>query len=113
MHERQRNTSCTFFGHHDSPDYVRSRIKETVKGLIESEQVKTFYVGNQGRFDSMALSVLRELKLDYPQISIYIVLAYMPKPGSTEDDGVETLLPEGIELVPPRYAISKRNRWHT
>ena len=36
------------------------------------------------------------------------MLAYLPKGNDTIPDSI---LPEGIELVHPRYAISWRNRW--
>ena len=39
---------------------------------------------------------------------IYRVLAYLPKGNDTIPDSI---LPEGIELVHPRYAISWRNQW--
>ena len=40
-----------------------------------------------------------------------VVLAYMPSEGSAPSDASDTMLPEGIELVHPRYAISWRNNW--
>lgn len=40
-----------------------------------------------------------------------VVLAYMPSERSTPTDTSDTMLPEGIELVHPRYAISWRNNW--
>lgn len=53
------------------------------------------------------------MKLKHPDISYCVVLAYMPTgkaAGSLYDYG-ETLLPEGIESVHPRFAISWRNKW--
>ena len=72
-----------------------------------------FIVGNQGAFDSMVLRALRELKCDYPHIQYSIVLAYMPANKTAFElyDSSETLLPEGIENVPKRFAISWRNKW--
>ena len=70
-----------------------------------------FYVGNQGRYDAIVRSVLRELKKEYPQINYAVVLAYMPKMKTEYDDYSDTMLPEGIESVHPRYAISWRNNW--
>lgn len=70
-----------------------------------------FYVGNQGRYDAIVRSVLRELKKEYPQINYAVVLAYMPGKQSEYDDDSDTMLPEGIETVHPRYAISWRNNW--
>ena len=43
-----------------------------------------------------------------------VVLAYMPSVGSAEWNPYEygeTMLPKGIEVVHPRYAISWRNKW--
>ena len=98
---------CTFFGHRDCPDCLRPRLREAVKELIRDAGVDTFYVGNQGRFDAMALGVLRELGRVYPHIRYGVVLAYLPQ-GETEP---EAMFPEGLERVPPRYAISRRNDW--
>lgn len=103
---------CTFFGHRDTPEWVRTPLKEAVIKLIETEGVREFYVGHQGSFDRMALSVLRELEGRYPEIRYYVVLAYLP--GPKREDGLDythTLYPEGLETVPKRFAISRRNRW--
>lgn len=72
-----------------------------------------FYVGNQGKFDAIAASVLADLKIIFPHINYYIVLAYLP----TKSDNYNlrnydvTIYPEGLERVPPKYAIIKRNAW--
>ena len=70
-----------------------------------------YYVGNQGQFDAFVRSILRELKKEYPQIDYAVVLAYMPGKQMKYDDYSDTMLPEGIESVHPRYAISWRNNW--
>ena len=70
-----------------------------------------FYVGNQGQFDSMAYFVLKELKVNYPKIRYTGVLAYMPDEHIKELYGEDTLFPDGMENVPKKYAISKRNDW--
>lgn len=57
---------CTFFGHRDCPDSLRPQLQEAVEKLIREAGADTFYVGNQGRFDAMALGVLRELERVYP-----------------------------------------------
>lgn len=98
---------CTFFGHRDCPDSVRGKLREVVEWLIREKDVDVFYVGNQGRFDAMALGVLRELGQKYPHIRYGVVLAYHPR-GEMEP---EAMYPEGLETVPPRYAIARRNDW--
>ena len=77
------------------------------------DEVAGFLVGNQGQFDSMVLGVLRRMKKKYPHISYNVVLAYMPakKEEWNPYEFGETMLPEGIESVHPRYAISWRNKW--
>ena len=45
----------------------------------------------------------------HPGITYKVVLAYMPKTG--EFAYGETMLPEGQELVHPRYAVAHRNKW--
>ena len=103
--------SCTFFGHRECPDSIKPQLKGVLIDLITNHNVDTFYVGNQGRFDAIVRSVLRELKKEYPQINYAVVLAYMPGRQMDYDDYSDTMLPEGIESVHPRYAISWRNNW--
>ena len=38
-------------------------------------------------------------------------MAYLPKQEDPLCDTDHTLLPEGIESVPPRFAIEYRNKW--
>jgi uncharacterized phage-like protein YoqJ len=102
---------CTFFGHRDCPEAIRPKLRETLIELIEHDGVDSFYVGNQGAFDAMVRSVLRELTPKYPHISYSVVLAYMPTKRNEYEDYSDTMLPEGIETVPKRFAISWRNKW--
>ena len=102
---------CTFFGHRDCPGLVKPRLREVLTDLIINNGVDTFYVGNQGRFDGIVRSVLRELEQEYPEIHYAVVLAYLPGKKNEYDDFSDTMLPEGIEAVHPRYAIEWRNRW--
>lgn len=102
---------CTFFGHRDCPEMIRDKLREALIDLITNHKVEMFYVGHQGQFDAMVRSVLRELKEEYPQTHYAVVLAYMPGKRNEYDDYSDTMLPEGIELIHPNYAISWRNNW--
>ena len=53
--------SCTFFGHRDCPETIKPKIHTAVVDLIENHGVTMFYVGNQGNFDRMVRSVLKEV----------------------------------------------------
>ena len=103
--------SCTFFGHRECPDLIKTQLREVLIDLITNHNVDAFYVGNQGRFDAIVRSVLRDLKIEYPRINYAVVLAYMPGKQTAYENYSDTMLPEGIESVHPRYAISWRNNW--
>ena len=103
--------TCTFFGPRDCPETAKPYLREVLIDLITNKGVDTFYVGNQGRFDGIVRSVLRELEQEYPEIHYAVVLAYLPGKKNEYDDFSDTILPEGIETVHPRYAIEWRNRW--
>ena len=103
--------ACTFFGHRECPDSVRTKLRQVLVDLIENYEVDMFYVGNQGQFDAIVRSTLRELKKVYPQTDYAVVLAYMPGKQTEYDDYSDTMLPEGIESIHPHYAISWRNNW--
>lgn len=100
--------TCTFFGHRDTPQTIKTALQSVLRDLI-GQGVKQFYVGNQGNFDAIATGLLKELELS-DGIRFTIVLAYLPK---EKDPFLEThsILPEGIETVPPRFAIEYRNKW--
>lgn len=72
-----------------------------------------FYVGNNGHFDALVRQSLREMKPEYLKMEYAVVLAYMPREKKEYDlaDYSDTMLPEGIETVHPRFAISWRNKW--
>lgn len=103
--------ACTFFGHRDCPETIKPKIRTAVINLIENHGVTMFYVGNQGNFDRMVRSVLKEVTTAYPEVGYAVVLAYMPSAKKSADDFSDTLLPDGIEKVPKRFTISWRNKW--
>lgn len=103
--------ACTFFGHRDCPETIKPKIREAVIDLIENHGVTMFYVGHQGNFDRLVRSVLKEVTTAYPEVGYAVVLAYMPSTKKRADDSSDTLLPDGIEKVPKRFAIPWRNKW--
>lgn len=101
-------SACTFFGHRDCCADIEPLLVEKIENLIVHKDVNIFYVGDHGSFDRLVVKTLRETKKKHPQIAYQIVLAYMPHKNEPSD---ETLLPDGIEIIPKRYAISYRNQW--
>lgn len=103
---------CTFFGHRSCPAGIEAKLREVLVKLIEEENVERFYVGRQGAFDGMVYRVLQELSAQYPRIFCTVVLERLPQRGEKMPCGfAHTSFPEGLETVPPRWAISRRNEW--
>ena len=103
-----KEQTVTFFGHRDTPKEIESALRLTLIDLIENKNATVFYVGNHGNFDAMVRRQLEDLSKIYP-IKYYVVLAYMP--GKNADPDEHSILPEGIESVPKRFAINYRNKW--
>lgn len=106
--------TCALFGHHDAPDSVAAGLNAMLEYLIEEEQIDKILVGNQGRFDFLAFRVLTEAVIQkFVWVDYRVVLAYLPsvRPLDPLYHPAETIYPEGLERVPPRFAISRRNRW--
>lgn len=100
----------TFFGHKDTPKSIETVLRANLIDLIENYGATEFYVGNNGKFDVMVYRQLEELSQIYP-ITYSIVLAYLPVEKNKYFDFTNTIYPEGIETVPKRFAISRRNKW--
>ena len=102
---------CTFFGHRDVSREIEEPLTKIIIDLIENRGVKKFYVGNEGGFDRMVRSKLREIKKKYPQIEYAVVLAYVPTKRNEYEDYSDTILLSALDGVPPRARIVARNDW--
>ena len=104
---------CCFFGHKDAPSDICVRLERVIERLITESGVLFFYVGNQGNFDQMVINTLRNMKEKYEYIRYNVVIAYMPGKSKARyaEEYRESILPEGIEFIHPKYAIAWRNKW--
>lgn len=104
--------TCCFFGHHEIPSGLYNALEPVLEELI-CEGADDFLIGHQGGFDHAVLHILRRMKEKHPNIQYHVVLAYLPQ--KKEDfplyTAEETLYPEGLENIHPRFAISWRNKW--
>ena len=101
--------TVSFFGHRDAGEGIKSKIKEVVIDLIENYNADKFLVGNNGSFDNMVRCILSDAEKNYPHIKYSVVLAYLPTENRVREDYSHSVYPEGLEGVPLRFAISKRN----
>ncbi len=104
---------CTFFGHRLILAEIKPLLEKEIIDLIENHNVNVFYVGNKGSFDVMVYETLQKISSTYPHIKYYVVLAYLPQktPVYTYYNFSDTIYPSVLERTPPRFAISKRNKW--
>ena len=102
--------TVTFCGHAQISqcEKIEKWFYDVTQKLIE-QGATTFYLGGYGAFDSLAASVLREQKKQYPQIELVLVLAYLNTGRNTS--GYDSTVYPPLETVPRRFAISHRNRW--
>lgn len=100
-------SACTFFGHRDCPEFIYPQLVYFIRELVLNNNVRHFYVGTQGNFDYLAYRALKELQDTFQEVIVFRVLAYKPRGNSIPD----SMLPEGIEAIHPKYAIPWRNRW--
>ena len=104
---------CSFFGHRSVGAEIRPGLYAEIERHIIEKSSDTFYVGGYGQFDNMTAGILCNMKERYPHIAVYHVLAYLPTGANAENHEKQhpTLYPEGLELVPKKFAIAHRNRW--
>ena len=85
-------SACTFFGHRDCPSSIKPKLREVLIDLIENRAVDMFYVGQQGVYDAIVRSVLKELVSVYPHIRYAVVLeANAPELLHNEYGGIPLL----------------------
>ena len=97
---------CTFFGHRDCCGLDAEVLRNAIEDLIK-QGVVAFYVGNHGQFDRMVHSCLKQLRKEYPDIFVAVVLACIPKGKRGYWDTGDTMYPE-IEGQPKFARMAKR-----
>ncbi len=110
----------TFTGHKNTicSDELREKISVAIlENFVPEDTV--FYCGGYGNFDNLCASVIRDIKKDFPELTLIFVTPYITegyqerlryiKEARLYD---EILYPE-LEKVPYKFAISKRNEWMT
>ena len=98
---------CIFFGHRDAQSSIKKLLEETIIDLI-NEGVNDFYVGNNGNYDYAVQLVLSDISKNNCKVRLTILLS-RPDEKAIFAEQAYTMFPDGLENVPPRFAISKRN----
>ena len=80
------------------------------------DQPADMYLGGYGSFDSFAYSCTRKYKENHPDCKLVYITPYnsieqQKKYNEYEKNRFDFVLYPELECVPPKYAISHRNRW--
>ena len=89
---------------------------EVIEKLITENGVDVFYTGGMGQFDEQFTNTVRKAKLKYNHISIILIKPYFSNELNTNKEYYnyrydDVMVCEESELVHPKAAIKKRNRW--
>lgn len=96
----------TFIGNRNTPDSVYPLLYSAIENLIKNG-ADDFYIGHNGKFDSLVHKALKRLKAVYPHIRFAVVLT---SPDKAPTD-IPSVFPEEMTRVMPRFAIVKRNHY--
>ncbi len=100
---------CFMFGHADtSYDRVWDIAKAAQRHYVRLG-VRIFIVGNRGNFDRYAALAIRMLKQQYKDISLMLLMAYLPKQIEL-DDGFNGLYYPELGNTDKRCAIVQANQ---
>ena len=101
--------SCFLFGHADCPDQVLPRLEQAIETAI-SNGVTCFYVGNRGAFDRLATTAVKQAKKKFPEVRLYLLLAYHPAERPQElSEGFDGTYYPLEKTSPRRFAIVRTN----
>ena len=106
--------TCAFLGNADIIGDVREladKIRSAVVDLITNKQVDTFLVGIKGEFETLSHKILEQIRCDYPDIKIMLVVAYERDLHKCAYHFDDFYYPPLAELGYRGWSIAKRNEW--
>lgn len=106
----------TFCGHsnYSFDDTVKEKLRGLLLQNIRKNPTCKFYLGGYGNFDSLCLSILKELKADFPDIELLFITPYLNDNYSKLETAklyYDGIIYPPLENVPRQFCISKRNEW--
>lgn len=105
-----KEQTALFIGHGECYGVRREDVSTAARELIE-KGVKDFLCGGMGDFDWIAAGVVYELKAEYPDISVNLVIPYWTFNIRNKELFNAIIYPEGFEKYHFKAAILQRNRY--
>lgn len=103
---------CFMFGRGDCPESSLPQIEKAIEKHYTVYGIQNFYVGNRGRFDSLAATAVKRAKKHYPDVRLYLLLAYHPAERPVQlTDGFDHSYYPPLQKVPRPYAIVRSNQY--
>ena len=104
------------FGHRTLFTNIELELYQVIEKLITENGVDIFYTGGMGQFDEQFTNAVRKAKLKYNHIFIVLIKPYFSNELNTNKEYYnyrydDVMICEESELVHPKAAIKKRNRW--
>ncbi len=104
--------TCFLIGNHDAGAEIYPVLYAEIERHILEYDVREFFVGCYGKFDSLAARAVNEARICFDEIRLTLVMHYLnrEKYDSIMHMFTDSIFPDGLEKVHPRYAITKGNR---
>ena len=104
------------FGHRDLCEHrkLEKKIYPILEKLILEKTYVQFYIGRNGEFDIFTASIIRRAKkaFGYGNVDLTLALPYKVKDIEFYANYYDSvIIPESIEKIHPKRAITMRNRW--
>ena len=108
--------TVALFGHRNMLDtkHIDHNLIPIITNLIETKFYIVFLIGRNGEFDAYAASIIKMVQHEYgiSRLELNLVLPYAVSDIEYYDNYYDSILiPECVENVHPKSAITKRNRW--
>ncbi len=110
-------TYCVAFAGHRHIDYlnqIEMALRNSIRELLRNKDYVEFYIGQEGDFDTMALSVIRGCRKEYGthNSALNLVLPYAKANMNLWSSQFSSIIiPPECSGIHPKSAITVRNRW--
>ena len=108
MHDK----ACALFGYDTEANDASKPLEPALRTAILKQKIDTFWCCGFSGFDLNAALAILKLQDDFPGIKSILIRASLPtKPDPFPGLYDGALYPDGLESLPSRLAVVKRNQW--
>ena len=109
----------TFFGHRSiilKEEHIK-QIRQIIEENITTSEKTEFLCGGYGDFDNSCAQISREIKKTHQNCHVHFVTPYITTSAQNKNSDMikqnlyDEIIYPPIEHIPPRFAISYRNKW--